>query len=264
MTRSVVTLCQAVLRQKRLYDKRAVCRLFVVGDWTLRYYPPAKKCKLDLAWVGPYLVVSLAGWAVGIQLQPDSPIILVHCQDLKKIPRPSGLVSWIDAAHPVGLPSPPVLCASTMGRSTWRSLSISEEGSLLSGGASVVSARLLPGSLSYHPKGSVMDVSSGSLGTMVTFLPQEVLLVDSTIKPQSDERLRLPTTCDYLRPAVIVGSRSDFYHNRTSSHTLRSLYDRSSMIVTFWSLCHMQVADCCTTIVRPSYESLRLSAISHD
>ena len=26
------------------------------------------------------------------------------------------------------------------------------------------------------------------------------------LKPQSDERLRLPTTCDYLRPAVIVGS----------------------------------------------------------
>ena len=77
-----------------------------------------------------------------------------------------------------------------------------------------------------------------------------------SVKPQSDERLRLPTTCDYLRPAVIVGSRSDFYHNRTSSHTLRSLYDRSSMIVAFWSLSRMQVADCCTAIVRPSYDSL--------
>ena len=68
-------------------------------------YSPAKKCKLDSAWVGPYLVVSLAGWAVGIQLRPDSPIILVHCQDLKKIPRPSGLVSWIDVARPVGVPN---------------------------------------------------------------------------------------------------------------------------------------------------------------
>ena len=37
---------QAVRRQKRLYDKRAVKRVFVVGDWTLRYYPPSKKCKL--------------------------------------------------------------------------------------------------------------------------------------------------------------------------------------------------------------------------
>ena len=102
---------QAVRRQKRLYDRRAVRRLFTVGDWTLRYYSPVKECKLDSAWVGPYLVVSLAGWAVGIQLQPDSPIILVHCQDLKKIPRPSGVVSWIDAA-----PMLLVLGASMMGR----------------------------------------------------------------------------------------------------------------------------------------------------
>ena len=84
------------------------------------------------------------------------------------------------------------------------------------------------------------------------------------VNPQSDERLRLPTTCDYLRPTVIVGSRSDFYHNRTSSHTLRSLYDRSSMIVAFCSLSRMQVADHRTTIVRQSYDSLRISAICHD
>ena len=92
-------------------------------------------------------------------------------------------MSWIDAARP--LPTSPVLGASMMGRSTWRSLSIAvvplEEGTLLSRGASVKSARLLPGSLSCHPEGSVMDVSSDSPGTVVTFLPQEVLLVDATI-----------------------------------------------------------------------------------
>ena len=65
---------QAVWRQKRLYDKRAVKRVFAVGDWTLRYYLPAKKCKLDSPWMGPYLVVSLVGWAVGVQLHPDSPM----------------------------------------------------------------------------------------------------------------------------------------------------------------------------------------------
>ena len=76
---------QAVRRQKRLYDRRAVRRMSAVGDWVLRYYSPAKKCKLDSAWVGPYLVVSLAGWAFGIQLHPDSPIILVHCQRLRVV-----------------------------------------------------------------------------------------------------------------------------------------------------------------------------------
>ena len=34
---------QVVQRQKRLYDRRAVRRLFAVGDWVLRYYTPAKK-----------------------------------------------------------------------------------------------------------------------------------------------------------------------------------------------------------------------------
>ena len=83
---------QAVRRQKRLYDRRSVRRLFVVGDWALRYYSPAKKCKLDSAWVGPYLVVSLTGWADGIQLHPDSPIILVHdCQDIKENSTPQWL-----------------------------------------------------------------------------------------------------------------------------------------------------------------------------
>ena len=42
---------QAVRRQKRLHDKRAVRRLFAVGDWTLHHYPPAKKCKLDSPWI---------------------------------------------------------------------------------------------------------------------------------------------------------------------------------------------------------------------
>ena len=41
--------------------------------------------------------------------------------------------------------------------------------------------RPLLGSLSYHPEGSVMDVSSGTHGNVGTFLPQEVLLVDATI-----------------------------------------------------------------------------------
>ena len=72
---------QAIQRQKRLYDHRAVKRLFAVGDWVMRFYTPAKKCKLNSAWIGPYLIVSLIGWALGIQKDPESPIVIVHCQD---------------------------------------------------------------------------------------------------------------------------------------------------------------------------------------
>ena len=109
---------------------------------------------------------------------------MAHCQDVKKIPRPSGLVSWIDANHPEGLPTPPVLGASTMGHSTQRSLSVAvmppEEGALLSAGDSVDSARQLPDSLSYQSDGSVRDVSSDSPSTVVIFPTQEVCLVDAT------------------------------------------------------------------------------------
>ena len=86
---------QAVQRQKRLYDRRAVKRLFAVGDWVMHFYTPAKKCKLDSAWIGPYLIVSLIGWALGIQKDPESPIVIVHCQDIKKVPPPPGAVSWL-------------------------------------------------------------------------------------------------------------------------------------------------------------------------
>ena len=103
---------QAAQRQKRLYDQRAVRHLFAIGDWVMRYYPAGKKCKLDSVWTGPYLVVSLIGWAVGIQKHPEMPVILIHCQNVKKVPQPSGVRSWIATPRPVGAPAVPMLGAS--------------------------------------------------------------------------------------------------------------------------------------------------------
>ena len=109
---------QAFRRQTRLFDKRAVKRMFAVRDWTLRYYRPAKKCKLDSPWLGPYLVVSHAGWVAGVQLHPESPVLLIHCQDLKNIPQPKGLVSWLPSNKSPSSTARLVLGASTVGRST--------------------------------------------------------------------------------------------------------------------------------------------------
>ena len=105
---------QAVQRQKRLFDRRAVKRQFSVGDWAMCFYTPAKKCKLDSPWIGPYLVVSLIGWAIGIQKAPESPIVIVHCQDIKKIPPPPGAVSWLNTKKVSSTPSVMILGASTM------------------------------------------------------------------------------------------------------------------------------------------------------
>ena len=117
---------QAVQRQKRLYDRRAVKQLFTVGDWVMRFYTPAKKCKLDSAWIGPYLVVSIIGWALGIQKDPESPIVMVHCQDIKKVPPPLGALSWV-ATKKLSI-APPVMMpgASTMQRTLPSSLSLTE------------------------------------------------------------------------------------------------------------------------------------------
>ena len=58
-----------------LYDRRAVRRLFAVDDWVMRYYHPAKKCKLDsLDWSVSCCVRD----RLDIQRLPDSPIVLVQ------------------------------------------------------------------------------------------------------------------------------------------------------------------------------------------
>ena len=46
---------QAVQRQKRLYDRRAVKRLFAVGDWVMHFCTPAKTSKKSHLRRGPYL-----------------------------------------------------------------------------------------------------------------------------------------------------------------------------------------------------------------
>ena len=120
-------------RQKRLYDRRAVKRIFSLGDWVMRYYAPAKKCKLDSPWTGPYLVVSFLGWTLGIQKDPNSPIVMIHCQDAKKVPAPPGAVSWLTSKESSIKPSVTVLGASTMHRTRPSSLSLGSDPSNVEG-----------------------------------------------------------------------------------------------------------------------------------
>ena len=117
-------LGQAVQRHKRLYDQRAARRLFAVGNWVMRYYPAGKKCKLYSIWAGPYLIVATLGWTVGIQQHSDEPVIFIHCQDVKKIPQPSGLQSWITIPPPGGAPVVPMLGASTVAHTSRDSPSV--------------------------------------------------------------------------------------------------------------------------------------------
>ena len=72
----------------------------------LRYYPPAAHHKLGSPWIGPHQVVRQAtGHTVGIQKDPEKPIVFVHVDDLKLCPGPQD-ISWV--------PGVKSLCASTV------------------------------------------------------------------------------------------------------------------------------------------------------
>ena len=114
----------AVDQVRRHSDQRVVRRLFAIGNWVMRYYPAGKKCKLDSIWTGPYLIVATLGWTVGIQRHPDEPVIFIHCQDVKKIPQPSGVQSWTTIPPPGGTPAVPMLGASTVSHTSWDSPSV--------------------------------------------------------------------------------------------------------------------------------------------
>ena len=103
------SLKRTAARRKRLYDIKAVNRKFPVGSWVLRYYPPAAQKKLGSPWVGPQQVVRMAtGHTVGIQKDPEAPIIFIHFDDLKICPSPD-CPAWTPEASKARS-----LCASTV------------------------------------------------------------------------------------------------------------------------------------------------------
>ena len=105
-------------------------------------------------------------------------IILVHCQDLKKIARPSGMVPWIEAPRPKGAPMVPMLGASTMARTSQDTPSVAVlppvDGAVLADVISVGSV----GSSSGCPNTSGMNVSSVPLDSnFVIILQMSVVTV---------------------------------------------------------------------------------------
>ena len=103
------SLHRTAARRKRRYYTKAVNRKFPVGSWVLRYYSPAAQHKLASPWTGPHQVVRQAtGHTVGIQKDPEKPIVFVHVDDLKLCPGPQD-ISWVP-----GVPTAKSLCASTV------------------------------------------------------------------------------------------------------------------------------------------------------
>ena len=145
-------------------------------------------CKLDSVWVGPSLVVSIVGWAVGIQKHPDSPILLIHCQDVKKVPQPSGMLSWITTPPPVSAPTVPVLGTSTVAHTSQGSPSVDvlppDEGVVLadvdSAGVQSASGSQVSGRSRMYIDGSRMGVSSSSVSSAVIPFSASILWIDGS------------------------------------------------------------------------------------
>ena len=61
---------------------------------------------------------------VGFQRHPDEPVIFIHCQDVKKIPPPGGVQSWLTIPPTVSTPAVPMLGASTVAHTSRDSPSV--------------------------------------------------------------------------------------------------------------------------------------------
>ena len=73
---------------------------------------------------GPYLIVAALCWTVGIQRHPDKPVMFIHCQDVKKIPPPGGVQSWLTKPPTGGTPAVPMLGTSTVAHTSRDSPSV--------------------------------------------------------------------------------------------------------------------------------------------
>ena len=81
------SLQHTAAHRKILYDVKAVNRKFAVGSWVLWYYPPAAQKKLGSPWIGHQQVVHKAtGHTVGIQKDPEAPIIFIKCGRFEDMP----------------------------------------------------------------------------------------------------------------------------------------------------------------------------------
>ena len=100
-------------------------------------------------------------------------MILIHCQDVKKVPQPSGVQSWIAAPPPVGAPAVPMLGASTVAHTSRGSPSITalppDEGVVLADVDSVRNGRSTShGRLSGHASAPSDDCQMAPMTDLVS------------------------------------------------------------------------------------------------
>ena len=124
--------------------------------------------------------MSFIGWAIGIQKEPESPVVVVHCQDIKKIPSPLGAVSWLTSKKLSIEPSVMILGASTMQRTLPSLLTVTvappAEGTMI---ADVESNHSVSSSIDPSHVSQV-DVTSAPLISVPSQVESQVVEIDSS------------------------------------------------------------------------------------
>ena len=127
---------------------------------------------------------------MGIQKHPDVPVILIHCQDVKNVPQPSGVQSWIAAPQPVSAPAVPMMGASTVAHTSRGSPSITalppDEGVVLTDVDSVHNGRSTS-----HDRVSE-HASAPSVDSQMASMTDSVSLTDT---PFAATALRIDDAC---------------------------------------------------------------------
>lgn len=74
----------AATRQKTYHDRHLKPRIYDIGDWVWRWYPPTAGQKLGLGWTGPYLVIKrISDVTYSVQKSENSPVLNLHVDHLK-------------------------------------------------------------------------------------------------------------------------------------------------------------------------------------
>lgn len=90
----------ATSRQIHCHDRGLKPRVYNVGDFVWRWYPPDLACKLGQGWTGPYKVIrKLTGITCEVKKTPGSNRTTVHVDHLKPYQGETIPTSWTEESN---------------------------------------------------------------------------------------------------------------------------------------------------------------------
>ena len=78
------------------YDRKASEAEYSIGKFVWRFYPPYAEKKLELGWIGPYLVIArISDVSYSIQKSPEGRIVNLHIDRIKPYQGENSPLPWV-------------------------------------------------------------------------------------------------------------------------------------------------------------------------